>query len=209
MKNIWLRLAQKVGPEIGQIFSGKRGGSFYEVAWRMGLIRTLRACVSEKVMYDLFADQSEPRYWWGSWNLWRVAQVSWQKEFYSDLAKVLPFAKFCFAYDEIRRAAVENPGMTPDTPPATEEDRQRIYQEVAESLEDEEDGDYAGVDKMESMMQSVFQRWLDHRICLTAEEWWRAKSWADLVGGSDLSPAVDPPRLWGQFLLENFRRQKV
>lgn len=215
-ENFWLRKVPVWAPQISRLFTETENRSLqdpaerllFAAAWRMGLLRFLRVA-HEKEMTNLLSEQTEPRYWWGSWENWETGKRGWMTAALTSPLDFSTFVKLCLAEEEIVRAATENPDRTPDTPPLTLSEEADHLEAIADSLKGQPldlTGDYAGVDALRQRLEEISTLWLQQRTRLSQRERLLAEQWVELT---DWPPTGvwSPAWQWAPFLLVNFTRK--
>lgn len=216
-ENFWLRKVPVWAPQISRLFTEAENCGWQSpgaerrllaAAWRMGLLRFLRT-THEKEINDLLSEQTEPRYYWGSWEVWEAGKRGWLE---SALTRPLDFSNFvrlCLAEEEIVRAGTENPGQTPDTPPMTLLEEAEHLEEIVASIEGQPldvSGDYAGINALRQRVEEISTLWLQQRTRLSRQERWLAEQWVELAGWPPTG-IWSPAWQWAPFLLVNFTRK--
>ncbi|KKT92804.1 MAG: hypothetical protein A3I08_00730 [Candidatus Andersenbacteria bacterium RIFCSPLOWO2_02_FULL_46_11] len=216
-RNYWLEKVPVWASQIGLLFNEaetvglehKRAQKcLFAVAWRMGLLRFLRT-TREKEINGLLVDQTEPRYWWGSWEAWEAGKRGWLSAALACPLDFSNFVKLCLAEEEIVRAATENPEITPDTPPMTSEEEADFLETIVASVESRPldiTGDYAGVNTLRHRLEEISTLWLQQRTRLTRREKRLAEQWVELTGWPPTG-VWSPAWQWAPFLLANFTRK--
>ena len=224
-------MARQEGPVIKTLFSlateaesaEQHRELLLEAAWRMGLCRSLRqrSDIPEHAQYLLWGHE-EPRWWWGSWELWEAAMHEFEVTCLSDVLNAERFSLLCLAAEELEQAAIENPAKSPDDPPLTEEDRRELVHAALRSVEQEELDPPESSDPYERMARIpewiggiLFRRWTTQRLALTSEERQLVDDWANLF--ASYQPVVDVqmrvhneeefeafPLLWAHYLQRIF-----